>query len=954
MFSLSFIYPALLWLLVCLPLLWLLAWLNRAHNLAHLGRSRYLALIVLRSIMLIALVLALAGVQIVRPATTTAVAFLIDGSDSVAPAEREQALAYVNAAMAAAAPDDRAAVVVFGAAPAVERAAGPPLPLNRLGSLVVGSRTDLADAIQLGLALLPADAQKRLVILSDGEENRGRAVEAARIATLRGVPIEVVPLATEAGPDLLLATLEAPSSAREGQFIPLRIQLGSNATGVALLELLADGELVATEEVNVGPGATTLTVSLPAGQAGFRRFEARVSAPFDTQPLNNRAATFTTIEGPPRLLLIADDPSRAAPLQVALEAADFRVEVRAASQTPANLSDLAQYAAVLLVDAPAASLPTAAQRALVTYVREQGGGLAMLGGENSFGAGGWRRTPLAAILPVELDPPLTEQRPDLALALVIDRSGSMTESAGTGRNRLDLAKDAVFLATRGMAQADQIGVFVFDEVAVTVLPIQPLPDLVTIEDALSRVSPGGGTNIRAGVELGANALLSADARVKHLILLTDGLDSSNYTDLIDQLRAEGSTVTIVSIGGDANPSLEGLAARGGGAFYRVTRAQEVPSIFLSETIRVAGRDLVEEPFVPLVGLDVPPVRGLGPLPPLLGHNVTTARESARTILFTPDGDPVLAVWQVGLGRSLVWTSDLYGRWGRNWLAWPSFAPFVAGLADALQPPVSEGLELTLRIDVDQAIIEVTSTTALGGLEGRLLDPAGQPVPLSFSQIGPNRFRAVTVADQPGVYLAQAAALDPQGASLGITTGGLVVSYSPEYRPLVDGASLLADLANLTGGQVLPPPETSFLRPGQTVGQVREIAMPLLWLALLLLPFDIALRRLLLRPADLRLPQRTPRSSSAPAPDGAMARLQAARARVQRPNLNAQPTQDPVTPTTTPVPPAPTPVPPAATPVSPVNASTPATPPVPPAKPLPPAHPDDPVAALLAAKRRRKP
>ncbi len=943
MIRLSFINPLALWLLLLLPLLWGLAWAMRTPNLVRLGRWRYLALLGVRSLLLLALVLALADTQAVRPVEQVAVAFLIDGSDSVAPARRQEAIDYVNQALTTARPGDQAAVVLFGAAPAVERAAGPPLPLGQLSSLVAGSRTNLAEALQLALALLPAEAQKRIVLLSDGAENSGRALEMARLAVLRGIPIESVALLLEPGPDLLVVGLEAPASAREGQRLPLSLQLEAGSAGPARIEIFADGELVASEERQLPAGPTSLSFALPSGEAGFRRFEARVSAPTDQQPLNNRGAAFTLVEGPPRVLLIASEATRTAALASALQAANLRVDQRTPAQVPASPAELRRYAAILLVDLPAAAVPAPLQRALVTYVRDQGGGLAMIGGSESFGAGGWRRTPLAAILPVDLDPPDKQQRPDLALALVIDRSGSMSDSDGPGPSRLDLAREAVFLATRGLAQTDRLGVIVFDDLAQTVLPLQALPDLTTIEEALSMVSPDGGTNIRAGVELGATTLAATDARIKHLILLTDGLDSTNYSDLIDQMRAAGTTVTIVALGGDANPSLEGLAERGGGAFYRVTRADEVPAIFLSETVRIAGRDIAEGRFLPRAVLDVAPVRGLGTLPPLYGYNPTVARQAARTLIVAPDGDPLLALWQVGLGRSMAWTSDLKGQWASDWLGWAGFGPFVAGLVDALQPPSGTGrLSLESRSSGSEAVFELRVTGEDGRpaqpamIEGRLLDPTGNGRSLSFSQVGAGYYRAVAQVETAGAYLVQVATLEASGQTVASTSGGLVVSYSPEYAAGRANEALLTDLADLTGGKLNPPAEQLFSPTGQQVGQVSTIALPLLWLALGLLPLDIALRRLMLRPGMPILPRPLRPTPATPVVDPTLARLQAARARIRRPAPNAG------------APPAPEANPPAAPPTR-SEAQPPAAAQVP-----QPSSAEETLATLLAARRRRKP
>jgi uncharacterized membrane protein len=948
---LTVLFPAALGLLALLPLFWLFAWATRAVNGARLGRVRYLALIVLRTLILASLILAFAGAQITRAVENVAVVFLIDGSDSLSPALREQALEYVNAALAAADPADRAAVVVFGAAAAVERAMAQPAPLGRLTSVVTTSRTNIAEALQLGLALLPGDMQKRLVLLSDGGENSGRAAEAVRLAALRGIPLEVVPLSGERGPDALLAAIDVPATAREGQELPISLLVESNAAGPGRLEVFVDGELAAEQDIDLPAGSSRFTVNLPAGEAGFRRLEARIIAPFDTQALNNRAAAFTVVEGPPRILLLATQPDRAAPLQAALEAIGLRTELLGPAQTPTDPAQLQRYAAVALVDFPARSLALPAQRALVRFVQEQGGGLLMIGGTESFGAGGWRRSPIAEILPVDLDPPNRDQRPDLGLALVIDRSGSMGDSAGGGRNRLDLAKEAVYQAALGLAASDQFGIFVFDEFAQTTLAMQPLPGIVALEEALSSVSLGGGTNIRSGIELAAEAMANVDARIRHVILLTDGLAESNYADLIAQMRADGITISVVAIGADANPNLRTIAQNGGGAFYSVTSVAEVPQIFLEETVRVARRDLVELDFTPALALDAPPVRGLGPLPALRGYNAAGFRDTARTLLTAPDPElpgervPLLAVQQVGLGRTLAWTSDMKAQWASQWIGWERFPGFAAGLVDTVLPPLAgDRLVLEARVDEAQTFFDLAVTTGdgrpvgAGAIDGRLLDPSGGATTLRFTPIGLGRYRAVAATDQLGVYLAQIAVADATGAPLGVVRTGAVVSYSPEYGPRSANPDLLADLAALTGGQVAPSAETLFVAPGQRVGQVREVALPLLWLALILLPLDIALRRLFLRNSDLRLPRPVARPApTAAEPDPALARLQAARERARR-TAGAQGRPDRAPPAE--------------------RASEPASRPAPPPSGAPVAQPtpapldEERLAALLTRKRRR--
>lgn len=894
MVRLSFIHPIALWLLLLLPLLWAFSLVVRRAGALRLGPTRFWALLALRSLGLTALVLALAGAQLVRPVDDLTVVFLIDGSDSVAPAQRAQALEFVNAALAERRPNDRAAVVLFGRNALVERAPAPLESLQRLSSAVVASRTNIEEAIQLGLALFPADAQKRLVLLSDGRENEGRAVEAARLAALRGVPLDIVSLPAIDGPDVLVASLSAPDVAREGQDVTLAARIESSIDTSGQLQIFADNELIATEEVAIERGVTVLPLTVTGGEAGFRRYEVRLEAEGDAQPLNNRAAAFTDVQGPPRLLLIATDPAAAAPLRSALEAVSVRVEVLPPEAVPATPAALHQYAAIILVDVPAQAAPGPLQAALPVYVRDQGGSLAMIGGAASFGAGGWRHSPVADALPVDMDPRSREQRPDLALTLVIDRSGSMAEAVVGGTTRLQLAKEAVYQASLGLEETDQIGVVVFDTRAEWVLPMQPLPSIANIQEALSRFSDGGGTDIRSGIAAAAEALPTVDARTKHVILLTDGIADSNYADLIDEMRANQITISVVAIGPDTNPVLEQIAERGGGRYYKVLTIPDVPRIFLTETVTVAGRDIVEEEFTPLVALPAPVVRNLSGLPPLYGYNGVEARSAARTILVSPDGRPILAQWQYGLGRGVAWTSDLKGRWARDWVNWAEFPRFAGGLVDMLLPPQQvEGLAFEARADGPRAVLELTVQDGQGRfvegatVQGRLLDPADTGAPITLTQVGVGRYRAVVPAESPGVYLAQVAVTDAQGQTLGTASAGLVVSYSPEYSPSGDTPSVLEDLAALTGGRERPAATAVFAPTGQAVGVVEEIGLPLLWLALLLWPLDIALRRLLMRQDDMAplkrwLAERFRRPRSMPAaPAPTLERLHAARSRAQR-------------------------------------------------------------------------
>jgi len=960
---LTFITPAALALLVLLPFLWAFTLLTPRR----IAPARFWLGLLLRSVILAALVLSLAGTQLIQPVRTLTTVFLLDQSDSIAPAQRERASAYVENALQTLPPGDRAAVVVFGDGALVERAPASLATLGRISSVPVTTRTNIQDALQLGIALLPADSQKRIVLLSDGGENSGRATDAAQLASARGVPIDVVTLPSERGADVILTALDAPSLAREGQEMALNVVVNSNFATTAKLQLFIDGQLAREQDLSITVGANSFSVRVPAGAAGFRRIEAKLDPQGDTEPQNNRAGAYTEVQGPPRILMIAGDAQRAANLTAALQSTGIKVDLRAPNAAPAGIDQLSNYAAVILVDTPASDVPRALLEALPTYVRDLGRGLAMIGGVDSFGAGGYRRAvkdqtgvSIEDALPVNLDPLDTAQQPDLALIMVIDRSGSMAESGGGSRTKLELAKEAVYQASFGLAQRDQIGLVVFDDDAETILPLQKLPPATAIEQALSTFNDGGGTDIRPGLELAAQAITGANAKIKHIILMTDGQAPANYDDLVDQLHSAGVTITTVAIGNDADPRLADVAKRGGGRYYLVQRVEEIPRIFLQETVVAAGRDIVEGKFVPQVALQSPMVRGLGGLPPLYGYNGTEIKEAARAILVTPDGKPILAQWQYGLGRAVAWTSDFKGQWARDWVNWGQFPRFISGLTDMLLPPRAAGsLELHTSASGAQAAIELSAQNEQGqtldklAVQGKLIDPNNASTALSFVQVGPGRYRAVTSADTPGVYLAQIAAVGADGQPVGMASTGLVVSYSPEYGATRDNPQLLRELASISGGRVDPAATTIFEPPAQAVGSVTEIGMPLLWLALLLWPLDIGLRRLYLRlgefaPGLAALRGRLRPQASAAGMDASMARLSAAKQRARTPSRNipelrarpnVAPPSEAVAANNTPAP---------TTRQARSEQPTPAAPP-----PAAPASDEDQLARLLAAKQRAK-
>jgi Mg-chelatase subunit ChlD len=547
--NVSFIHPDALWLLIVLPLLWGVALIAPLPGAAW---QRRIALI-LRTLMVLALVGALAGTQIAQPPGFTTTIFLLDGSDSVAVSQRARAEAFIVQALAAMPPDDQAGVVVFGREALVERMPSPERTFGAPAVRPAGSATSIADALQLGMALLPAEGYRRLVLLSDGGENQGSAREIAQRAAVAGIPIDVVPLSGVAdGLDVQIVSVTLPSTAREGQRLPLRVDLESNAPATGRLIVTGpDGGTVATIPVDVGADRQTISILLPEAPAAFNRHTVRLDVPGDTRAQNNAVETFSVVRGRPRVLLVAQSPEDVAGLERALHAAQIDVAVVAPSAIPATLPAMSQYDAIALVNVPRRAFSESTLQRLATYVHDRGGSLIMVGGPQSFGPGGWRDTPIEAALPVTMDIPVYRTMPPVSVVIVIDVSGSMAMTED-GIPKLSLALDG----------ARRIASLLRDEDELTILPFNDRPGVVVgplpgsqrdkAIEQMSQVRLGGsGINIHDALVAAAKYVRASDRPVRHIITITDGNDTVQQEGALDIVRAlcdEGVTLTSIAVG----------------------------------------------------------------------------------------------------------------------------------------------------------------------------------------------------------------------------------------------------------------------------------------------------------------------------------------------------------------------------------------------------------------------
>lgn len=859
------------WALLLLILVPLILWIGRPRA-AIPRKGRDIAAMTLRGVILTCLILALAGLQVVRTADDLAVVFLVDGSDSITADQAAAAETFIRDALLTMEPDDQAAVVVFGANALVDRPMSRLNELSSISSVPQTLQTDLAEAIRLGLAIFPAGSARRLVILSDGAATIGDTDAAARLATASGVVIDFVPLLrTETEDEAWLSSVSAPTRLTIGEIFNIDITAESTVNTPATLRVLYGGQIVSDQEVDLNAGVNNFSVRLQANTQEFARYTVQLVPARDTYFQNNQLAAFTDIAGQPRVLLVSSDgtldddgtplPEEATQLTAALEATGLIVERSTPADLPSNFAELSNYASIVLVNINAKRLTPRKMEALQQYVRDLGGGLVVVGGPESFGMGGYFKTPLEEALPVNMQINDEERFPAVSIVIVIDRSGSMSASEG-GLTKIQLAAEGAVRVVELLNDFDDITVIPVDtSPSGTIGPLPATQRAEAINLIRGIGAGGGGIYVRTGLEAAADALAQSPNQVKHIILLADGSDAEEQNgvpELIEQLREDQVTLTSVSIGNGQDFNwLQQMAELGGGRFHFTDRAANLPQIFTQETTQIQRSYLIEEPFFPTLGRSSPILSGIVQVPALDGYVGTSPKSTAQVVLKTHLEDPLLATWQYGLGRSAAWTSDATGRWATDWVNWEGFPVFWAQTVRwTVSSSRNSTVETVVDLEGESATLTVDARTPTGvylnglEMEASIISPAGGDTNLTLQQIAPGRYTANFTPDEEGAYFIRVAGNDGgQETVIGQTTGW-VLGYSPEYQQFDANPQLLSRVAEQTNGRNLGGvAEAVFEHNLPNQATTRPIWPWLLMAAVILLPFDVGVRRLVITRRD---------------------------------------------------------------------------------------------------------
>jgi uncharacterized membrane protein len=511
---------------------------------------------------------------------------------------------------------------------------------------------------------------------------------------------------------------------------------------------------------------------------------------------------------------------------------------------------------VIFDNVSATSLSPAQMKMVQSYVRDLGGGFVMIGGDQSFGPGGYYKTPIEEALPVSLDVRQKKHFPALAIALVIDKSGSML---GT---KIEMAIEASAATVDFLSERDSVGVVAFDTEAYGVVPLTKVEDKKAITAQIGTIQALGGTAMYPGLKMAYDWLQASDAQIKHIIVMSDGQsEPGDFRSIAKSARDAGMTVTTVALGEDADfATMKYIADIGGGRFYGADSPDNLPRIFTSEAFLASRSTIIEEPFTPRLVRGTQATAGIdwNSAPPLGGYVGTAERDPAKspaiTSLISDKDDPVYAAWQYGLGRAAAFTSDAKPRWAAGWMNWSGFGQFwTQAFRDTLRRETASDLSPRVEVNAGRGHVTVEAVTGEGQfknnlrLNAHIVAPDYTAIDIPLEQTAAGRYEGDFAATASGAYLASVAEEGGQPAPV----TGAVNSYSPEFSITTADVNLLTQLSEATGGQTMPAMTNADSPAASDVNlferraaktKPHEIWETLMLVALLLLPFDVGVRR----------------------------------------------------------------------------------------------------------------
>lgn len=812
---------------------------------------RKIILLFIRTSIIIVLILALAGVQLLWPIQQMETTFVVDLSHSMSEHE-DKIIQQINRAIHQKDPKDNVAVITTGANASVE------MPLNNstnglqtFQTNTNPSFTNLSAGLQLARGLFQEDRNGRVVLMTDGNENVGDAVRQASYLKQQGFVVDVLPYQPTSKQDVAIQSFKVPETTYLGEQAKLNLTLESSVNNTSRIRIQKDGQWVIDQQVPLKQGTNQLEFDTLITKDGLHTFRAEVISEVDQVSQNNRLSAISESKGIPRVLIVEGKDKEADNLTNSLRSSAIQTKTIPVELLPTQLSSFLHYDSIVLSNVSAHTISQSQMLLMNKAVKDFGVGLIMTGGEQSFGLGGYFKTPIEEALPVYMDIKGKKEIPSLGLSIVLDKSGSMEG------DKIALAREAAARSIELLRERDTLGVIAFDSTPWQIIDTKPINNKEEAIKKVRSITASGGTDIFTPTSQAYSQLMPLELKRKHIILLTDGQSAAtmNYPEMIVNGKEKGVTLSTVAIGSGADSILlNEMATLGDGRFYQVNDASSIPSILSRETAMITRTYIEDNPFYPTaVGNAEWKLNFEQGVPKMNAYIATSLKGRAQQVLTSEKEDPVLSRWQYGLGKTVAWTSDLTGKWAGDWPVSSTWSSVWNDIVSWTLPQYNNhAYEVEKTIKGDEIKLKVISSeeTPLS-LDAQLVSETGEEITFDIQAKAPRIYEGTFKTDDPGVYLLNITEKE-NGNPISSFKTGVVVPYSEEYSFSAMNNTAIQEIANAGGGRVVDNSDEVFSNKGlKQRYDEQHLFYLLLSLVLLLFLLDVAIRRFRMNFAFLR-------------------------------------------------------------------------------------------------------
>ncbi len=833
-------------LLVLLVLEWVL-YARQTHS-----RSKFYMAVRLVGVTLV--LLALFGISVNRRSGTNTTIFLVDISNS-----NEQKLgimeSYLRDVLGDMPGGNQYGIVTFGKDSMVEQFLTGEDRFTRIMSLPDKTATNFEDAVSRALAMIPAEGAGRLVILTDGRETRGELANTAAALTAGQVELLAMLYETSQGQDAYVENVKLPAYLYQGDAYSITVTVVSNYDTDAQLQIWMGTRQTDAYAVHLNRGTNRFQFRQEVTGEDVESFEIRVAAEGDTCRENDSYHAYAVVDAVPRVLVISGTSQDSGEYEKLLRGAGCNYGVVSAINAPGTLEGLLEYKSIILDNVYLSDLPKGFLENIETYVGDYGCGLVCCGGDESYALGGYRESVLETLLPVDMELRGVDEVPPTAMIMVIDHSGSMSESAGGGITNLDLAVTAAQTAVDQMRSSNYVGVIAFDTAFSWIVEPTLASRKEEIKEQIGTIPEGGGTTIQPSLWEALNGAMECETSIRHVILLTDGQgESADYSRLIAAYKAAGVTLSTVAVGNGADAKLlEQLASRCGGRYYYSDTATDIPRIFAQEVFLSGDTYLQNGDFaLAVAGDEITDGLFEAGWPHIYGYVSATPKNVSNVLIASEKDDPVLTVMQYGLGHTVAWNTDVTNQWTGGFAGeadyvqlWKRIIDYSAGNAGIGEDSV-EVLTAAGTTDIIYHALDYGEQTRV---EAVYTDPEGNTRTQALHATAPGSYETSLETDKSGIYNLSVRRMDAGTVTNAVTTAA-VVQYSDEYKFAEGSGAFRAFVERY--GRVLEPGENFWKQKKSGARERYELTQWLILLAILWFVMDIALRRFHFLPRDTRL------------------------------------------------------------------------------------------------------